>query len=68
VTTITTASGPAFLDAAKGVQAAGAGQAQIEQDGVEGLCVEKPVGVFGGIGHVGRESQRLRNFAAGLAD
>jgi hypothetical protein len=54
--------------AAKRVQAACAGQTQIEQDGVEGLCVEKPVSVFGGIGHRGGESQRLRYFAAGFAD
>jgi hypothetical protein len=40
-----------FLDAAKRIETAGAGQAQVEKDGVEGLGVEKAVGMLGGIGY-----------------
>ncbi len=45
--------GTAFLDAAQRIQASGTGQAQVEQDSVEGLGVEKPVSLLGGIGHMG---------------
>ena len=60
--------GPPVLDAPQRVESACARQAQIEQHGIKGLGVEQAVSVLGGIGYIGGVSERLRDFAASLAD
>ena len=46
------------LDVAESLQAARARQTQIEQNGIDGLVLQKAVGMFGGIGDMGDEAQR----------
>jgi hypothetical protein len=45
------------LDLAESFQAACAGQAQIEQNGIDGLGLQQAKGVLGGIGDVGVEAE-----------
>ena len=64
---MTRASGMGF-DLAEGFQAVRAGQAQIEQNGVDSLGLQQAKGVLGGIGNMGSESEGNSDFAASLAD
>jgi hypothetical protein len=57
-----------LLDRVQHFQAAGPGQAQVQQHGVGARTVQQPVGLFGGFRHLRVESERLRHLAASLAD
>ena len=65
---MTSASGRWALDLAESLQAAGAGQAQVEQNGVDALGLQQAIGVLGGIGDVGDETEGQRDLTASIAD
>jgi len=51
--------GAMLSDVMQSVEAARAGQAQVEEDGVGARAVEQAVGLFGGLGGLGVEAERL---------
>ena len=56
------------FDLAEGFEAAGAGQAEIKQNGVDALGLQHAIGMLGGIGDMGNETQGERDLAASVAD
>ena len=56
------------FDLAEGFEAAGAGQAEIEQNGVDALGLQQAISMLGGIGNMGNETQGQRDLAASVAD
>ena len=56
------------FDMAESLEAARAGQAQIEQNGVDALGLQQAIGMLGGIGDMGDEAQGQSDLAASVAD
>jgi hypothetical protein len=65
---MTSASGTVGFDLTRSFDAARAGQAQVEQHGINALNLQQAIGVLGGIGNVGDEAQGQRDLAASVAD
>src|SRR5437764_8231842 len=57
-----------IFDPPEGVESAGPGQTEIEENGVEILEIEGSIRLFRRIGHMRSESERLCDFTAGLTD
>ncbi len=56
------------FDLAESFQPARTGQSEIEQNGVDALGLQEAIGVLGGVGDMGDETQGQSDLAAGITD